>query len=538
MAGSPDRADAVLGRLMLSFDGLDATDAAVERLAAAPAAGVTLFRYLNVASAGQVRSLTDALQRAAASRNRVGALLVAADQEGGQLIALGADSTAFPGNMALGATGDAELSEAVGRAIGREALAMGVNVVYAPSCDLASNPENPGLGIRSFGSEPEAVAELAAAFVRGLRSAGVAATAKHFPGLGDVALDSHLGLAAVDHGRDRLESVELLPFAAAVDAGADLVMSAHAAMVGLTGDPTLPATLSSTVMGDVLRGELGFEGITITDALDMAALPQGPEQVVDAIAAIRAGVDLLLLGPSVSQRTRIENGLAHAARRGLFDDEAMARSHARIAALRGRLRVARPDLDLVGGPEHRALAREVADRSVTLVRDDAGLLPLRLSSAARILAVMPAPVDLTPADTSSTVVPGLAAALRRRHATVDEIVTGHPPTPADIAAVAGRAAAVDLVVVGTLSASLDRAQADLVTAILGTATPTITVALRTPWDLAAYPASTVHAATYGIHAPSLDALADALFDLRPFSGRLPVAIPGIAPVGHAVAVPA
>jgi len=287
-------------------------------------------------------------------------------------------------------------------------------------------------------------------------------------------------------------------------------------------------------MGDLLRGELGFGGLSITDALDMAALPQGPEQVVDAIAAIRAGVDLLLLSADPQQRERIEAGLAHAARRGLFDDDAMAASLARLTALRRRLAsVAVPDIGVVGSPEHAALAREVADRSVTLVRDEAGLLPLRLAPDARVLAVMPTPLDLTPADTSSQVAPGLAAALGAHHGRVDEIVTAHPPTEADVAAVRERAAGADLVVIGTLAASFDPVQAALVKGVLGTGVPTVTVALRTPWDLAAYPEAGVHVATYGIHPVQLEALAAALFGRVPFRGRLPVAIPGIASLGYA-----
>lgn len=529
----PHPAEAVLGRLMLAFEGLEVPPHAVERLRAQPAAGITLFRYFNVASAAQVRQLTGDLQRAAAAGGRPGPLLIAADQEGGQLIGLGADSTPFPGNMALGAAGDGELARRVGRAIGLEALAMGVNVVHAPSADLASNPANPGLGIRSFGSDPEAVANMAAAFVSGVRDSGAAATVKHFPGLGDVELDSHLGLAAIEHDRERLESEALLPFAAAIDAGADLVMSAHVAVPALTGDRTLPATLSSVVMEDLVRGELAFEGLTITDALDMSALPQGPEQAVDAIAAIRAGVDLLLLAPKEDQRLRIEAALAHAARRGLFDEAAMTRSLARLEALRVRLRgVAQANLSVVGCAEHAALAREVAERSMTLVRDDAGLLPLRLDAGATVLAVMPQPADLTPADTSSTVAPGLAAALRGVHEGVEEVVTSHAPTSAEIAGVVDRARSADLVVVGTISASLEPAQAALVNAVLATSCPTVTVALRTPWDLLAYPGATTHVATYGILPPSLEALAGALVGRIPFAGRLPVATPGVAAPGH------
>ena len=530
--------DEVLGQLMLAFDGFELPPTMAARLGSAPAAGITLFRYLNVASPAQVRALTDAVQAAAARRPRRpgeearAGLLVAADQECGQLVALGDGTTPFAGNMALGAIGNESLAERVAAAIGKEMRALGANVAYTPSCDVAGNPANPGIGIRSFGDDPAAVGRLAAAHVRGLHSAGVAATAKHFPGLGAVALDSHHALATLDHDRARLDSTELVPFRAAIEAGADVVMSAHVGLPALTGDETLPATLSRTVMHDLLRGELGFDGLSITDALDMAALPQGPEQAVDVIAAIRAGVDVLLCAPNEESRLRIETALAHAAARKLFDPTALRASRERLARLRAWLaRFAQPDLGVVGCDAHLALAREVAERSITLVRNEAGLLPLRIAADARIATVMPVPLDLTPADTSSTVVPGLARGLREHHAAVDELITGHPPTAAEIATLRARASDYDLIVVGTIAASMDPAQAALVDALLDSGVPTVTVALRTPWDVAAYPRADTYVCTYGILGPSMDALAAALFGRIPFRGRLPVAIPGIAATG-------
>src|SRR5439155_8757500 len=169
--------------MMVAFAGTELPASVAAAIAERPPAGVTLFRGHNVASAAQVRSLTAAIQSAAPKGSQP--LLIAADQEGGQLIGLGDDTTPFAGAMALGAAGDVELAERVGRAIGRELRAVGVNVNYSPVCDLATNPANPGLGIRSFGDDPEAVGPLVAATVRGLQGEGVAATAKHFPGKGD-----------------------------------------------------------------------------------------------------------------------------------------------------------------------------------------------------------------------------------------------------------------------------------------------------------------------------------------------------------------
>ena len=530
--------DEVLGLLMLAFAGMELPGPMLERLRSSPAAGITLFRHLNVDTAEQVRALTASIQAAAAAGVSPpdGPLLIAADQEGGQLVALGDAATDFPGSMALGAAGDPELAERVGRATGLELRALGINVAYAPSCDLASNPANTAIGIRSFGSEPAAAGRLAGAFTRGLRSAGVAATAKHFPGLGDADVDSHHGLPVLAHTLERLRAAELVPFSEAIEAGADLVMSAHVGLAAVTGDARLPATLSRAVMHDLLRKDLGFEGLAITDALDMAALQQGPRQIDDVLAALGAGVDLLLCAPDDDARRRIEAGLTDAAARGRLDRASLGRSHARLASLRRWLAShPGPDPGVIGSTAHRELAREVGERSITLVRDEIGLLPLRLSPGARIAAVMPQPADLTPADTSSTVPPGLSAALRREHGPVTELVTSIDPSADEIRAVRAAASDHDVVVVGTIVASLHRGQAELVEALLASGVPTVTVALRTPFDLADYPSAPVHACTYGILPPSLEALAAALFGRIAFKGRLPAPIAGVVAVGHGLA---
>jgi beta-N-acetylhexosaminidase len=520
----PERS--VLGSLMLAFRGFTLPDDVRTRLTDAPAAGISLYRYFNASSPSQLRALTDAIQ---ACTSPSAPLLVAIDQEGGQLNGV-VGSTPFPGAMALGAAGEVELAERVAGAVGRELRAVGVNINYAPVCDVASNPLNPGIGVRSFGSDPAAVAELAAATVRGLQSVGVAATAKHFPGAGEVVVDTHHGLGAAAVSREHLDGVELLPFRAALAAGAKMVMSGHFGVPALYARDDLPATLSPATWR-LLRDELGFDGVTITDALDMRALAQGPAQILDVLAALRAGADLLLCAPDRDAIERMEEGLVHAASRRLVDSAALASSAARITALRSWIAgFEQPPLAVVGCAEHLQLAAEVAARSVTLVRNEAALLPLRLSAGARVLAIMPQPADLTPADSSSTVTPGLATALRRHHVNVDELVVPMIPGADEIAAVAARAADYDLLVVGTISASLMPEQAALVHCLPDR--PTVTVAMRTPYDLASYPESTTHLATYSILPPSLDALADCLFGAAPCRGRLPVPIADSYPVGH------
>jgi beta-N-acetylhexosaminidase len=533
-----DPRDEILGRLMLAFSGTAVPPWLRTRLTSAPAAGITLFRARNVRSPAQLRRLTTGLQAAAATRPGADALplLIAADQEGGQFLALGDGWTPFASPMAIGATGDASLAERVGAAIGGELRATGVNVDYAPVLDVAISPDNPSLGIRSFGDDPAEVGRLGAAWLRGLQSAGVAATGKHFPGAGAAGVDTHHALAVVERTRADLEAGELVPFRRAIEAGLRVVMSGHFASPRLTGSRVLPATLSPRVMSELLRDELGFDGVSITDALDMRALAQGASQAVDVLASLEAGVDLLLAtADRVSQR-RIESTLARASEVQLLDPERSRRSAARIAGLRRWLATFQvPSLEVVGSAEHAALARELAERSLTLVRDAGSLLPLRLGPEARLLAIMPAPRDLTPADTSSFVTPTLAGALRAHHPHVDEVITGHPPTPAEVAALRERAVGYDVLVAGTISAIGGSSQADLVRALASTDVPLVTVALRTPWDLAAYPEAGTHVCTYSILRESMDALAVALLGRSSgaaFPGRLPVRIEGIAERGH------
>jgi beta-N-acetylhexosaminidase len=354
----------------------------------------------------------------------------------------------------------------------------------------------------------------------------VAATMKHVPGLGAVTTDTHHGLGVVEGTADEIRAGALAPFRAAIGAGVALGMSAHVALPAITGDRSLPATLSRAVMAALLRGELGFEGVTISDALDMRALAQGADQAVDVIAAIHAGVDLLLCAADRTAQQRVEATLVAAGRRRIFDHDELASSHRRIVALRRGLADAGapPGLDVVGRTDHRALARELAERALTPGR---GLDPSPrpwIESAARILAVMPRPVDLTPADTSSLVAPGLADALRTRYGSVEEVVIERAPSGASVAAVRARAAAADAVVIGTIDAHRDPGQLELIRAVAETGRPTIAAALRTPWDLAAYPAGIPAIATYSILPGSLEALARVLAGEIGLPGRAPVII--------------
>jgi beta-N-acetylhexosaminidase len=506
----------------------------MRRVAAGHAHGVTVFLRANAADADAVAALTERLHAAAPGHLP---LLIGADQEGGQLVGLGHDTTRFPGAMALGAADDVALTEATGRATARELRALGVTVDYAPVCDLAIEPANVSLGTRAFGSDPASIALHAAALTRGLQEGGVVATPKHFPGFGAVEVDPHYALAAIDLDLEGLEARELVPFRGAFEAGAGMVMSGHVALPAVTGDRALPATVSRSVMHELLRSRLGFTGVSITDAMDMKAVAQGSGGVVDSIVALRAGVDLLLMTPDRSAQRRLEDGLRQAALRGLVPASRIRASERRVLRLRRWLKhFSWPERSVVRSPGHEELARRSARAAITLVRDDAGLLPLAPAVTGSMVVITPQPRELTPADSSADEPLALAEAMRRHHGDVFDLRVPSEPARDDIAAARAAARDAGLVVVATLATNVQPSQAKLVEAVLETATPTVTVAMRTPYDLADYPASATHLCSYSIVPASVNAVADALFGRAPITGRLPVDIPGLYPRGHGLEV--
>ena len=519
---------------MLAFEGEMPTPEIEEILRTREVGGFTIFRKLNVNTPAQIRELTTRLQKINQAAGHP-PLLIAADQEGGQLIGLGNDTTLFPGNMALGAANDLKLVDRVGYAIGCELLAMGVNINYAPVCDINSNPLNPNIGVRAFGDDPAQVSAMSAAMVVGIQRAGVASAAKHFPGSGEVSVDSHYAIPVLDFDLQRLQDVEFAPFKAAIDAGVKMIMSAHVALPALNGQPELPATLSRQIMYDLLRKQMGFEGLVISDALDMEAITQGAGQIIEMIAAIRAGIDLLLLKPDAEARTSIYDGLALAISRKLIAPENLEESIQRVFALKNWISKAQqPALDVVSSVEHNQLAHEVAEKSITLVRDDLGVLPIKLKSEQRIALFIPKPTDLTPADTSSYTTVNLIHAVRAYHEQADEYIYSQRPTGSDIAALTEQARKYDLVLVGTISAHTQPEQAFFVKQLMALDIPVITIALRTPYDLLAYPNAPTHICTYSILPASMTALAAALWGKTTFSGQLPVQLKGLYERGHSL----
>jgi beta-N-acetylhexosaminidase len=520
--------------MLLAFEGKDAIPQPVlDAIRTIRPAGFTLFRALNIDHPAQVRALTQSLQSVALEFG-MPPLLIAADQEGGQLMAVGDGATPLPGNMALGAARSPELAFRAGEVLGLELGAMGINLNYAPCCDVNINPRNPSVGTRSFGESPALVAELSAAMVSGMQSQGIASTAKHFPGHGDTTTDSHHGIAVLPHSLERLREVEFPPFIASIAAGVRAVMVGHLALPAIEGGSSLPATLSPTILNNLLRGELGFGGVIVSDAMNMRAIRQGEYFGEQIVQAVRAGIDLLLMGADLGGQRRAFTALVAAVRDQRLDLNELSASSGRVHGLRDWIRSGadQPDLDVVGCPDHLALAEEIAARSITLVRDDNQLLPLRLPAGGRLAVIVPRPRDLTPADTSSYETPALAQAMRHYHPDVDEFLVPHEPDESDIAALLGEINKYERVIIGTLNALTQPSQAALVQAILQSGAQTVVVALRMPSDLNAFPQAPAYVCTYSILEPSMQAVAKALWGRAAFPGWLPASIPNLYPAGY------
>ncbi|MFI0484836.1 glycoside hydrolase family 3 protein [Actinomadura sp. 9N215] len=427
-------------------------------------------------------------------------LLLGVDEEQG-IVSRTPFITRFPGNMALGATGDPADARAAAQVTGTELRAVGINLDYAPDADVNVNPRNPVIGLRSFGADPGLASKLTAGAVDGYQAAGVAAAAKHFPGHGDTATDSHTGLPVIKHTRPMWERLDAPPFRAAIGAGVDMVMTAHIVVPKLDGSGD-PSTLSRNVLGRLLRGGLGYRGVITTDSLEMAGVREKYGDAAAAVRAFEAGADQLLMPPNLPRAYR---AVLAAVRSGKITRERLDGSVTRILKLkqrRGLFQNTAADpakaRAVIGTPAHKAIARRVAEHAVTLVRNERNVLPLK----GRKVAVT--------GPESGT----LSAALRRRGVTVTA------PGSADVIVLTtentGRGAAARVRALGSK--------------------PVVVAALGRPYDLDSAGSAAAALATYSSSGVSVTALAGVLSGAVKPTGRLPVPAAG-KQVGHGLGYP-
>jgi beta-N-acetylhexosaminidase len=485
--------------------------------------GVTLFAR-NIDNAQQLAQLDADLQSIADPVP----LFVSVDQEGGLVVRVTDGATIFPGSMAVGATGDPVLARRIAEASAEELLAMGVNMDLAPVVDVNTNPLNPVIGVRAFGSQVEEVAQLGAETVRGLQDSGVSAVAKHFPGHGDTAVDSHRDLPVVPHSRERLESTELRPFQAAMQAGVDGIMTAHLYLPSIEPEPNLPATLSHTVLTGLLRQQLGFQGLILTDALDMDSIKRDRTAAEAAIKAFEAGADMLLIaGITAEDRAVLGDGppaLLAAVRSGRVSEARLDESVLRVLEAKLRRGVvpglvaapAVPDRAVLNSAAHREVALEAARKAVTLQRDEQHLLPLRAEQ--KVLVINPgAPTASLVKD--EQLAADLITAVRRLAPTASGIsLNGRR---ASLGQVLADARAADVIVLATYDLAQSPDQQALARALQGTGKPLVAVSLRGPYDAETMPEVGTVLAVYGDRPVHVQAAAEALFGQLVPTGRAP-----------------
>jgi beta-N-acetylhexosaminidase len=477
--------------------------------------GVIYFSWAgNLANPTQIATLSNGLQSAAANGNGI-PLLVSTDQEGGTVTRIGAPLAVSPGNMAIGATFSAVDSFSMSRATGTQLAALGINVDDAPVIDTNTNPANTADGTRAFGDQPFQVAALGAASIEGYQSAGIAATAKHFPGLGSTSVNTDNGIAVTDQTRADFDRNDLPAFRAAIASGVDEIMAAHIVAPAL--DPSgAPASLSKPIVTGLLRHELHYDGVVVTDALEAAALGDIPP-AQRAVQAVLAGNDELLM-PTGLQAS--EDAVLAAVESGQISVGRIDQSVTRILRLKQKLGLfttaqvdASQAAGRVGTPEQNAVATKTAADSITLLRNGDHTLPLTPDTGAKTL------VTGWGSGTTRT----LASTIAARGVSTQRVYTGSAPSPSVIAAAVSAASSSDQVILTTNNAWGDTGQQALATALLATGKPVVVVALGGPYDLAYLPTASTFLAAYGYQNVTLTALVATLFGSQP-AGHLPVTV--------------
>lgn len=494
-------------------------------------------------------------------------LLISADLEAGAGMRFD-DTINFPWNMAVGATDNPELARRQGETTALEARALGIQQIYAPVADVNNNAANPVINVRSYGEDPASVGRFVAAFIEGAQSKGVIATAKHFPGHGDTATDSHRGLPEINVSRERLNAVELVPFRSAVNSGVGSVMTGHIGMPQI--DPTvvvplprdiklkptdtdengelvsekgsMPTTLSP-VMNGILRRDLGFNGLIVTDAMSMSGLTLYFTQEEAAVRALEAGADLLLkpADPDASIR-----GVREAVKAGRLTEKRIDESARRVLAAKFDLGLVSQRIipideidNNVSNRESVELAQEIAEHAITLVRDNDKLLPLKqLKPDARIFNLA-----ITNGDDRLFITNSFVSALARAGRKVETVVLDDRSSEAEIRSALERASRADLVIASLYgrvrtgqarSVGLPEPGAKALTALTAMKTPVVGISFGNPYLLQSFPDLKTYVVAYG-DMPSLQqATARAVVGEIDITGKLPISLPGLYPRGTGI----
>lgn len=480
--------------------------------------GIIVFSR-NVKSSGQIAQLNADLQQLALSSRYGVGLFIAIDQEGGQVARINEGVSVAPAQMAVGALDSPAAAYEIAAVVGQELAAMGFSINLAPCLDVNSNPLNPVIGVRSFGEDPQKVAELGCAAIRGLQES-VMATAKHFPGHGDTAVDSHLGLPVIPHSRERLVQVELVPFQRAIREGVAAVLAAHVAFPAIEPVPGRPSSLSYPVLTGLLRAELGFDGLIMTDCLEMQAITNHFSVGEAAVLAVEAGNDLVLVSHTRERQEEAFWAVVEAVKSGRISESRLDQSLERISRAKSAyVKWPFPACD-VGSAPHRQLMEEAYGKSLTVVRDGA-LIPLP-SRAVTVIETRAQPSSL--AEERRWEGATLSGALADLGAEVRPWFISPEVTDEEYKKVTEQLRPCDLVVMVTQDAHRIPRQAELARRVAAACPEHVFVGTRTPYELSVLPEIKCYLAAYSSRPEALQQAAAVLLGLRRAEGRLPVTV--------------
>jgi beta-N-acetylhexosaminidase len=469
-------------------------------------------------------------------------LLIGADFESGTAMRLD-EGTSFPSAMAVGATGDPKAAYTVGKVTALEGRAAGVRWIFAPDADVNNNPDNPIINIRSFGEDPQQVAQYVAEEIRGIEENGGLATPKHFPGHGNVSVDSHLSLATVPGDRDEMEANELVPFRAAIAAGSGSIMPGHLAVPAFEPDTTLPATVSRNILTGLIREELKFKGLVVTDAMDMGGVTNLFPPGEAAVRAVEAGADVLLMPPVPDAAM---SGLERAVKSGRLPQKRIDDSVRRILLAKSKLGLDKNRLTNLerldksfGKPEFLTQAQNIADRGVTLLRDATHTVPLDATKPTRVLLVsLAADADPYPGEIIEPEIRWRVDSLKAMRADTQFVsVSTLKLPPADSYDVAIAALFVRVADrKGNLALPDD--QRAFVNQMIAAGKPTVVIGFGNPYLISAFPDAPVWLAEFSTNDVSQRAAVRALFGQVPIQGHIPVTVPGVVKRGDGLSIAA
>lgn len=469
--------------LVAGFSGTELNDHIIKAIKDYHIGNVILFAR-NFKNPKQLYNLNKELQQLALKENGI-PLFITIDQEGGMVTRITNGATFFPGNMALSAGGNEEDAYLYGKYCGEELKAMGINFNLAPVLDVNNNKDNPVIGIRSYGEDPERVSRLGLAYIKGIQENGIIATGKHFPGHGDTKVDSHLELSSVNHNVDRLEKVELYPFNEAIKNGIKAIMSAHV-MFPAYEDRKLPATLSDKVLTGLLRNKLNFKGLILTDCMEMNAIDKYFGTIEAAAMAIKAGADMIFISHTEEKLIGALNKIMGKIEAREIEEDRINESVRRIMENKfkvdteGFINSSFKDVeDIINNSEHKALAEKISNNSITIVRDNK-LLPVKAGEEILIIS------------TNAQAITGIDDSIEKRSINdyfqiefpnCDTEIISLKPSKEQMELLLEKSKGKDKVIICTYNANLNIEQIDLVNKIYKCNKNIIMIPMRNPYDV-------------------------------------------------------